>query len=41
MSEHHLKAIDQMVGIAIVGVATIVFAVPFALILLSPLLGGM
>jgi len=41
MSEHHMKTIDQLVGIAIVTVATVVFAVPFALILLSPLLGGM
>ena len=41
MSEHHLKTIDQMVGVVVVGFATVMFAVPFALILLSPLLGGM
>lgn len=41
MSEHHMKAIDHMVGFVVVGVATVLFAVPFALILLSPLLGAM
>ena len=41
MSEHHIRTIDNMVGIVVVGFATVLFALPFALILLSPLLGGL
>jgi len=41
MSEQHFRTIDHMLGAIVVGLATLLFAVPFALILLAPTFGGL
>jgi len=41
MLEDHPNLIDQMIGVLFFVLATLLFVTPFALILLSPLLGGM
>lgn len=41
MTEMQFKIIDRVLGIAIVGAATVWFVTPFALILFSPALGGL
>jgi len=41
MTDTHLKILDRALGIAIVGAATVWFVTPFALILFSPILGGL
>ena len=41
MTDTQLKILDRVLGIAIVGAATVWFVTPFALILFSPALGGL
>ena len=41
MSQSHFKMIDQTIGVMIVGIATALFAVPFALVLSSAFIVGM